>query len=932
MNIKTTIIVPAALLLAQSLQAQVIPLDPQVRTGKLANGFTYYIRHNEQPQKKMELYLINKVGSILEDDDQRGLAHFMEHMNFNGTKHYPKNAMIDYLQKAGVRFGADLNAYTSFDETVYQLPIPTNDPTMFNHGLGIMRDWAQEATLDPTEIEKERGVVLEEERLGKGASDRIARQTLPIMLNHARYAERLPIGTDQVLTKFKPEVIKRYHHDWYRPDLQALIIVGDVDVNEAEKQVKAKFTNLKNPVNEKERTRYTIPFTGKTQFIAVTDKEETRTSLQVIMKHQSPEMKTEQDYVVSIKRSLLNSLINTRRNAQLSRAADPAFLGVSMGIGGLLGNMDAFNFVVDAKPGQLQKGFTQAWQVLEGIKRYGFSQEELDRAKQNFLRSLEASVSEQGKTPSVNYVKEYQRLFLNGEAAPGIAWEYKFTKDHIAAISLNDISGIMNEYLQSKDIDIIITAPEKEKQSLPDAATVSAWIDGVTKQDIKPYKEAATAGTALLSSLPKAGKVVSRQEIPQIGATQIKLSNGVNIILKPTDFKNDEIIYGAFSPGGTSLYDDGDFDVAANTPGIMASMGLGQFNSVQLNNVLTGKVVRSSANITNRSETISGRAAPQDIETALQLTYLQFTAPRKDTLMFKNIMANAIAGLAGRYNNPNQVFADTISYVMGGYNYRAAPPTEERLKKITLDRAFDIYRERFADAANFTFVFVGNFKVDSLVPKLEQYLGALPSSNKHVQPRDLGQHIPSGRLVKKVFKGVENKATVRVVFSGDYQFGQVANLQLKALSDILQIKVLQRLRETEGEVYSPQVSIAYNKYPQNRFAIIIQFGCAPQNADHLITALEEEVKKLRDAGPQADDVQKFKAQYLQNIDQGLKENSFWLAYLLSQYENKEDVLQAQNMAKQTNAIDAAGLKQAAQTFLSGKNMITFELLPETDSK
>jgi zinc protease len=927
MIFKYILLTAIAALGSTCLRAQDIPLDPQLRTGKLANGFTYYIRHNVQPKNHVELYLINKVGSVLEDDNQRGLAHFMEHMNFNGTKHYPKNDLIDYLQKAGVRFGADLNAYTSFDETVFELPIPTDDPTMFGNGLAIMRDWAQEATLDSNEIANERGVVLEEERLGKGAGDRISRQTLPVMLNHARYADRLPIGIDEVLTKFKPEAIRRFHHDWYRPDLQALIIVGDVDVMEAEKLVKAKFSDLKNPENEKIRTRYTIPLIGKSQYLAVTDKEETNITIQVMMKHLAPEVKTEQDYIASINRELLNNLMSNRRDAQLSREPDPSFTGVSLGINGLLNNIDMLGFTVNLKQGQLRRGFEQTWRVLEGIRRYGFTQEELDRAKQNYISNLEQAASEQGKTPSVNYVKEYQRLFLNGEASPGIGWEYKFSENHLRNIKLADITALLTSYLQSKDIDIIVTAPEKEKTSLPDSSTVTGWMNAIGKENIQPFKDEKVT-RPLLSIAPKPGKVVSRQEIPEIGITKISLSNGVTVILKPTDFKNDQIVYAGFSPGGTSLYNGVDFDVASNAGGIVSLMGLGNLNNVQLAQVLSGKVAGSKANINLRSETINAGSTPSNIETALQLTYLQFTAPRKDTLIFKNTMDKAIAGLATRYNNPNQVFADTINYVMGGYNYRNAAPTPERLAKITLDRAYAIYHERFSDASNFTFVFVGNFEIDTIVPLLERYLGSLPSTYKHAQPRDLGQHIPAGHLAIKVFKGLENKAIVRVVFSGDYKFGQTANMELKALSDILQIKVLQRLREAESEVYSPQVSIAFNKYPKNRFSLTVQFGCAPTNTDHLIALLEDEIKMLREIGPQPDDVEKFKAQYQKNLELVVKDNNFWCNYLLNQYENREDILQVSSLEKTANAMDSEELMKAAQVFLSGENEIKFELLPE----
>jgi len=931
MTIKKLVVWALAALTFCAARAQTIPLDSAVRTGKLPNGFTYYIRHNEEPKKRVELYLVNKVGSILEDGNQQGLAHFMEHMNFNGTKNFPKNDLVDYLQKAGIRFGADLNAYTSFDETVYQLPIPTDDPAMFGNGLKIMRDWAQEATLDPTEIDKERGVVLEEERLGKGAKDRMSRQYLPMLFNHARYASRLPIGKDAVLKQFKPEVIKRFHTDWYRPDLQALIIVGDINVDEAEKLVKQKFSDLKNPLNERARTNYSLPLADKGQFMAVTDAEVTSTDLQIMMKHAAPGLITEKDYITSIKQNLFNQLLSSRCSAELLREANPAFTGVNIGTSGVVNNLDMLEFNVSAKDGQLEKSFAQGWRIMERIKRYGFTQEEFDRTKQNYLRGMQSSVNEQGKTSSVNYVKEYQRLFLQGEASPGIAWEYQFTKDHISCITLADINNLMNEYLASADVNILILAPEKDKSTLPDSATVQRWMAGINKEDIQPYKD-EQVNKPLMAVKPKPGKVVNKQEIPQIGVTMLTLSNGVKVVLKPTDFKNDQIMYSAFCPGGTSLYDGADFDMAANAGGIISAMGFGDFSPVQLDKVMTGKAVHSAVNIGNRAGTVNANSAAEDIEAALQLTYLQFTAPRKDALLFKNTMSNAIAGLANRYADPNRVFADTIGYVLGGYNYRSAAPTAERLNKITLQRAYDIYKERFADASGFTFVFVGNFKLEAITPLLEQYLGSLPATHKNEKARDLGIHIPAGKLIKKVYKGTEDKALVRVVASGDFNYSQMATLYLKALSDILQIKVLQRLREAEGEVYSPQVQISYNKYPRNRFAIVIQFGCAPKNADHLVSLLEQEMKNLREKGPDADDVLKFKAQYEKGIELSLKDNGFWCSYLASQYENNEDILQVQNATKNLQKISAASLKQSAEVFLSNKNIITFELLPQQASE
>ncbi|MDB5116544.1 MAG: hypothetical protein JWQ79_2036 [Mucilaginibacter sp.] len=927
MEIKKLLLLAIVTISSYATVAQTIPMDPAVRTGKLNNGFTYYIRHNEEPKKRVTLYLVNKAGSILEDQDQLGLAHFMEHMNFNGTKHFPKNDVVDYLQKAGVKFGADLNAYTSFDETVYKLPIPTDDPKMTLEGLKIIRDWAQEATLDPVEIDKERGIVLEEERLGKGANDRMARKYYPVMLNRSRYAQRLPIGTDEILTKFKPETIKRFYDDWYRPNLQALIVVGDVNVNEAEKMIREKFADLNNPSNERPRPRYTVPLTGHSQFLVVTDKEKPFTEIEILYKHKAVALQTEADYLISMKLTLLNQLIASRRYAEINREAKPAFTDMGANIQRLLGGLDAFTFDVRPRNGQIEQAFAQSWQIIEKMKRYGFSQTELDRAKQSYLKSLEAGTREENKTPSISFVEQYQRLFLQREASPGISWEYNFVKKHIDEIKLTDIAATMADYLKSGDVDLLVLAPEKEKTSLPDSATLISWINKVKNDNIEPFNDEQVDKT-LLAVKPVAGRAITKKSISPLNITELTLSNGVKVILKPTDFKNDEIRFTAFSPGGTSLYNDADYDNAANAVALVNSFGLGNLTPVQLSNILNGRQVKVAPSIGPRTTNINGSSSPADLETALQLVYLQFMQPRKDSILFNTIINNAKEALINRYADPNKVFTDTISYVMGNYNFRTSASTAERLDKISLQKAYGIYKERFADASGFTFVFVGNFTPEGITPLLEKYLGSLPSLHKNEKARDVGIHIPEGRLTKKVYKGTENKAIVRLVVSGDYQFSETNNLLLKALGDILQIKLLQQLRESESEVYSPNVQAIYNKYPLNRYALIISFGCAPKNAGHLVDMVEKEMAALKDNGADADDIQKFKAAYEKNLELALKDNVFWLGYLSTQYENDESVLNILDYAKKLDLISSGALKQAAGTFLNTRNEISFELLPE----
>jgi zinc protease len=906
--------------------AQPIPADPAVRCGRLPNGFTYYIRHNTEPQRHVELYLVNKVGSILEDEDQRGLAHFMEHMNFNGTRHFPGNQLVDYLQKAGVRFGADLNAYTGFDETVYQLPLSTDDPALLTGGLQIMRDWAQEALLDSIEIEKERGVVREEERLGKGVRDRLARQTYPVLFNHSRYAERVPIGLDSILVHFRPAAIRRFHHDWYRPDLQALIVVGDIDAAVMEQRVKALFGTLTNPAHERPRVEYSIALPGQRQVVVATDAEMTATQLEIVLKHRQREaLTTEADYKAALLRELFNSLLSARIYAETSRASNPAYIGLNANIGSLIGGVDAFSFTMTARKGQLKAAFEEGDRILERVRRYGFTAPELDRAKQNYLRAIDEGLREKDKTSSAAFVREYQALFLKDEAAPGIDWEATFVQHHIGKITLEDMRRLMEEYTD-KDEDIVVTAPDAERPGLPDSAAVMQWMTDVSHASLNAFVDAGP-GHLLMAMRPEPGKVVARDSIPAIGVTTLMLGNEIKLVLKPTDFENDRILFQGYSPGGTSLYGDSDYDAAANAAGLMEASGVDTLDAVQLGQLLNGKLVNVRTGVAERMQVVSGAAARGDVETALQLLYLRLTRPRMDTLVYHNLIARSREMLANRGANPDAVFADTVNAVLGNYAYRSLPPDAVHLQRMGLQKAYDIYKDRFADASGFTFVFVGNFNIDSLTPLLVTYLGSLPALHRGEQARDLNDHIPTGQWTKKVYRGKENKATVRLVISGDYDYSAQHNLSLQALNDILQIKVLQHLREDEGEVYAPQVRMSYNKYPRSRYSFTVAFGCAPANADHLIEDVRHEMDVLREKGPQEEDVDKFKATYLKQLEPLYRQNGYWLSYLAGVYQNGEDPLVIKGLQQRLNAITVVSLKQAAQQYLDGRNWISFELLP-----
>ena len=906
--------------------ADVIPLDPAVRTGKLPNGFTYYIRKNVEPRNRVQLYLANKIGSIMENDNQRGLAHFMEHMGFNGTKNFPKNDLVNYLQKAGVRFGADLNAYTSFDETVYQLPIPSDDPEVLKNGIQIMRDWAQDATLDVAEIDKERGVVLEEKRLGKGAQQRMQDQYLPMIFNNSRYSDRLPIGTEEVLKNFSAETIKQFYQDWYRPDLQALIVVGDIDVDAMEQTIKAKFSDLKNPAKPRQRTQYSISLLNKNQFIAVTDKEFPVSVAQLMIKHPETKLITTNDYKNSILRSLFNSMIGNRF-ADMSKQADPPFLQAGANISGFLAGLDMYNVFVVAKPGEMERGFKSILTETERVQRFGFTQTELDRAKQSYLTNMESSFKEKDKTPSESLVNEYLRHFLEQEASPGIEYEFKMANSMIGGINLSDVNGLAKKYITDVNRDVIMMGPEKDKANLPDEAKIESWISSAKTSDISAYVD-QVSNKPLLSAKLSGGKVTSESKIPELGITEFKLSNGIKVILKPTDFKNDEISFSAFSAGGTSLYSDADFQSALYATTIIRNGGLGDFNSVQLPKLLTGKKVSVFPYLSDRFEGLSGSTSPKDIETALQLTYLYFTQPRKDAETFKGLIAQQKGGLANRGNDPNSVFADSVAAILGNYNVRRTGPSIEKINQVSLDRAFEIYKDRFADASDFTFIFVGNFKPEEFKPLLERYLGSLPSTNRKETAKELGIQIPGGKIDKKIYKGQEPKASVRLVFSGDYTWSEKHNNQLDALASVLTIKLIERLREDEGGVYGVGARASYTKFPKGRYTFNISFGCAPENVEKLISSTLDEINKIRVNGALASDIEKFIAEETRSTETQLKDNGFWLGYLTNQLQNEDEPKQVLTYLESLKELNPEALKATAQYRLSPDNFIRMVLLPE----
>lgn len=903
-----------------------IPLDPNIKKGVLPNGFTYFILKNTEPKDRMVMFLANKVGSILETDQQQGLAHFLEHMNFNGTTHFPKNELINYLQLSGVRFGADLNAYTAFDQTVYQLPIPSNNPELLQQGLLIMRDWAHGALLESEEIDQERGVILEEKRQSTGLSSRIQDSLFPILMNNSRYAKRSPIGTEEVLVNFDHKEIRDFYNNWYRPELQALIVVGDIDQDAIEKEVIRLFSDLQNPKDAPKRNYYKIKLTGKNQFYKFTDPEVSSVALEINYKAPVFRVKKASDYKTAMQRSLFTQLLNARLRELTQKNSTP-FLTAAFNSASIYGDLEMRSISVTPKPGKLKESVLAAYEAFRQVVLYGFTQGELDRAKANYIASLEQSKAEESKRESQSYVDDILGYYLEGKPAAAFDYVYPILRKNIEEVSLKDIQKYSSLYKDAKNRDIIALSPKNRTDEIPDEKTIESWIKQGHKLMPEPYKEEVVQAE-LVKSLPAAGSIVSREKNDKIGTTTLTLSNGVKVILKDTDFKNDEILISSYSAGGLSLYDVKDFQSAVNATSIVRSSGVSDFNAIQLSRFLAGKKVSVAPKISELSEGINATAVHKDLKTAFELIYAYFTSPRLDKEINQEAIEKSKIALENRYSNVQAFFQDSVSRVLFNNDPRKTGPSIEKLDQIDLDRAFEIYKDRFADASDFTFVIVGNFDEKEMEAYLTQYIATLPSTGRKENYVDNATYPPAQGFELDIHKGTDDKATVMLSFMGDYDYNSKDNMLFQALAECLNVKLLQRLREQESGIYSISVDPSMSKEPRGRFVVNIPFTTDPKNAEHLMDAAWQEIEKIKAEGPAQEDIDKFIAEKLLNNKSSLVSNQFWLSYLLTSAIREIDPTSILTMDERVKAVNREDVQKLAQKYLTKDRLFKFVLYPE----
>jgi zinc protease len=904
-----------------------VPLDPDVRHGVLPNGLTYYIRANHKPEKRAELRLAVNAGSVLETDEQRGLAHFVEHMAFNGTTKYPKQALVDYLERIGMRFGPDVNAYTSFDETVYMLQIPTDDPKVVDTAFDILHEWAGSLTFQPDRIQKERGVITEEWRLGRGAGARIRDKQLPVVFHASRYAERLPIGLKEIIQNASPEQIRKFYSEWYRPDLMAVVAVGDFDPAAIEHLVRERFGSLPAKKHAPQRKTFPIPDHKETLTSVATDREATGTTVEVDFKRPPVRHETVANYREELVDGLYHTMMN-QRLAELGREADPPYQGAFAASGPLGRTKSAYRLFARVNDGGVERALTTLLTEAKRVDQYGFAETELSRAKTLFLRNADRAYEERNKEESEGFASEYVANYLDREPAPGIAYERDLYHQLLPAITLAEVNARANQWITEEDRVILVSGPDKKEARIPDEKPLLAVFNATDRLAVTPWVDRVRE-EPLVARTPAAGKVIEEKSFADVGVTRWKLSNGTTVLLKPTDFKNDEVLIRGWHTGGLSLAPDAAHvttEVAAN---LVARMGLGAFDVTELGKALTGKVASVSPYMTELGEGVQGGASPRDLETAFQLLYLRFTAPRRDEKAFASFLTNMRGQLANQEASPGYWFSRRMNEVLTSDSPRRRLLSLEDLKSVDVDQALSFYRDRFADASGFIFTIVGNFDPAAIRPQVETWIGGLPSTARNETWRRIDIEPLPGVQKVNVEKGIEPRSSVRIVFHGPAKWSLGEAHHVAALADLLRIRLREDLREDRGGVYGVGVNGGISRYPVEKYTFNITFAADPKRVDELVAATFDDLRKLKMEGPSEDFVSRVREQEKREREVSLKENRFWASQLEYLTWNDLDYSEIAKGEQRINGVTRDSVQSAAQKYLDDKQYVIGVLNPET---
>ncbi|AVM51754.1 zinc protease [Bacteroides zoogleoformans] len=915
------------------MQMPPIPVDKNVRIGKLDNGLTYYIRHNALPEHRVEFYIAQKVGSILEEPHQRGLAHFLEHMCFNGTKHFPGDerglGVVPWCETKGIKFGVNLNAYTSVDETVYNISnVPTDNRNVVDSCLLILHDWSSAVLLTDKEIDKERGVIHEEWRSRNSGIMRLYTEAQPTMYPGSKYADCMPIGSIDVIDHFPYQAIRDYYTKWYRPDQQGIIIVGDIDVDAMEQKLKNTFADVKAPVNPAERVYFPVPDNKEPLVYIGKDKEIDNPSFMIFFKQDAtPDsvkgnmMYMLQDYLLSMGMDMLNNRLN-----ELRQSANPPFIYASAGYDDyfLAKTKEAFTLSAGSKADGISQALKAVLTEVERARRFGFTESEYERARANYLQRLESAYTEREKNKNDVYVRQYVQHFLNAEPIPGIEFEYSTMNQVAPNIPVAAINQLVQTQLVADTNQVVfIAAPEKEGMKYPTREEVVALLKGMKDLDVTAYVD-QVSDEPLMKEAPKGGKIVSEKQNAIYGTTELTLSNGVKVYIKKTDFKADEIRMKAYSAGGNSLFETKD---ALNfnqhvMNGVISAGGIGNFSKVNLTKMLAGKKVSVNAGVSSTQEYVSGNCSPKDFETMMQLTYLNFTAPRKDEDAFSSFKSRLKAQLESAEANPLSSVTDTLRKVMYNNHPRSISLKPDMVDKIDYDRIIELYKERFADASDFKFYFVGNIDLEKAKPLIAQYLGSLPATHAGQESvRDNQMDIQPGNIVNEYAKEQQTPmATVIMVYNGKCEYTLKNSILMSFLTQALDLVYTEEVREKEGGTYGVNTYGSLTKAPKEEMILQIVYQTDPSKKDHLNGIIDEQMKKMAEEGPTAEHLQKIKEYMLKKYKDHQKENSYWLGNLDEYFSTGID--NTKDYEATINAVTAQDIRQFAADILKQGNKIT----------
>ena len=910
--------------------SQPVPIDPAIRIGKLENGLTYYIRHNEEPKERASFYIIQNVGAILEEDDQNGLAHFLEHMAFNGTQNFPGKGIINTLEKHGVAFGKNINAYTALDETIYNLSdVPVKQEGLIDTCLLVLHDWSHYLSLTDKEIDLERGVISEEWRTRRNASFRIQKTIREVMFKGSRYANRDVIGDLDVIKSFKYETLRKYYQKWYRTDLQAIAVVGDVDVDQMEAKIKAMFGPIPMVKNAIPRTLVEIPAHKDPYFVQVTDPEATNFSVSIfyIFKGIAPEKKDLNYYRDQLAYSLFNRVVSDRINELLQKGQPPFIQGAIM-YGKFVRGYDRMVINAVAKPNKLDEALRSIFTEAEKLRRFGITPSELERAKSNFMTQTETLWKQKDKISNDQYIEAISQHFLDNESLESMDTQWQLTRQLLPSISAEELSVKARQWLTAYNRVITVMGPEGNNVKLLGEAETEAIIEEVMKSDVKPYADATVASTLIDKEL-KGSPVISTRPLPEFSAVEWTLANNAKVVFRFADFQKDNVLFQGISPGGMSLYEPAELPSAMLISEFTGNFGAGSFDATTLKKMLTGKNANIRPQIAELNEAFTGTSSPKDFETLLQLLYLKFQEPRFDLEAFNALKSRYSAMIVNMEKNPQKIINDSLQMILTCHSPRTKIVTPEFFNEISLDKMEKIYRERFSDAGDFTFFVVGNIPDSVAKPLVEKYIGSLTDLPRSENWKDNNNAFPKGMTSRQIKIPLETKkATVIVVFNAQMPWTPEDNMKISVIRDVLNLRYTEEIREKEGGTYGVNVAAQNDKIPKEEKTLQLSFDTDTAKAEHLKPIIFNVIEKLKSSGPTAEDLDKVVKNLLKDREQSKPNNGYWMNMLTGYYRYDLNFDKPDNFENILKAMTVKDVQKFAKKFFTKAAVVDLVFTPK----